>query len=106
MGDKVWVGKKAMVLSLEELERNHFKDRDGYFWCSKNKDNQYGNDSVSQLRYGSCISPPMQKYCGKICEVAEVREEFFKIKEDGARWDWHLWMVKELVLIQDILEAE
>lgn len=37
MVDKVWVGKKVQVLSLEELEKNHFKDEEGYFWDNESE---------------------------------------------------------------------
>ncbi|OQA65595.1 MAG: hypothetical protein BWY36_00972 [Candidatus Diapherotrites archaeon ADurb.Bin253] len=87
MVEKVWVGKKVQVLSLKELEKNHFKEF-GNIWYSRNEEKKHGNNSLHRLKYENTINVSMQKFCGKICEVAEVREEFFKIKEDEAGWNW------------------
>lgn len=103
MVEKVWVGKKVRVLSLEELEKNHYKDRYGYFWYSKESFMKFGvDDSIKK----NCIYRLMQRLCGKVCEVSEEMYGFFQIKEDSDLFSWHLWMVKEPVTIEDILNSE
>ena len=106
MVDKVWVGKKVRVLSLEELERNHFKDENGYFWYSKNEENKHGNNSLYRLKYENTFNATMQKFCGKVYEVSQVRDSGFIIKEDTEHFLWHLWMVKEPISIEKVLESE
>ena len=105
MVEEVWVGKKVQVLSLEELEKNHYKDKYGYFLYSKKEYSK--NESgypISRLRNEGCIIPQMQKYCGKICEVSQVREDYFRLKDRGCNWS--LWMVKEPISIEKVLESE
>ena len=99
MVEKVWEGKKVRILSLEELERNHYKDKFGKFWKGKNKPKFVSGKTWEMTK-------AMQKYCGKICEVTEVREDFFKIKEDEAGYGWSFWMVKEPISIQDVLNSD
>lgn len=110
MVDKVWVGKKVQVLSLEELEKNHFKDEEGYFHYRRKIWSQHGDGGESyytkRLKYGNVCSSSMRKFCGKVCEITQVEESSFKIKEDSELYFWCLWMVKEPVTIEDILEAE
>lgn len=111
MVEKVWVGKKVQVLSLEELEKKHFKDEDGNFWYSENKYCKYGEDTTYRLRYENRMNDKMQKLCGKVCEVNLIRvrfthREYFRLKEDSASFCWHLWMVKEPISIEKVLESE
>ena len=106
MVDRVWVGKKVRVLSLEELEKNLYKDIHGYFWYSKNEENKQGTNSLYRLKYENTFTVPMQKFCGKICEVSQVRDSEFIIKEDTEHFLWHLWMVKEPISIEDILNND
>lgn len=106
MVDKVWVGKKVRILSLEELEINHYKDRFGYFWYSKNEENKHGNNSLYRLKYENTLCTEMKELCGKVYEVSQVRDSEFIIKEDTEHFLWHLWMVKEPISIEDILNND
>lgn len=103
MVEKVWVGKKVQVLSLEELKKNHFKDENGKFWQGKNKPK-----FVSEKTWE--MTKAMRKFCGKIVEISEIRDKeeclSFKIREGFEFWCWQSWMVKEPLSIQDILETE
>lgn len=99
MVEKVWVGKKVQIMSLEELEKNHYKDIAGYFIDYR---------SFAEW-FNSSISPEVRDVVGKVCEVCEVSEitaTWFKLKEDRYNRYWELWMVKEPVSIQDVLESE
>ena len=105
MVEKVWVGKKVQVLSLEELKKNHFKDENGDFWYNKNEYSAYGKDLFYRLRYNNRINNIMQGFCGKVCEVTELGKDHFKLKEDS-RFKFHLWMIKEPISIEDILNND
>ena len=101
MVEKVWVGKKVQVLSLEELEKHHYKDEDGVFWYTE----VLINKPKTSITEGNILPKRMQKYSGKILEVYKVFDEGFLLK-GGGYWIWSLWMVKEPISIEKVLEAE
>lgn len=103
MVKELWVGKKVQVLSLEELEKNHYKDVKNRFWYDKEACMSY--ESRDSLIIDT-ILPEMQGICGKVCEVSRVLRGSFQIKEDSEVYFWGLWMVKDPISIQDVLNSD
>ena len=105
MVDKVWVGKKVQVLSLEELERNHFKDRVGSFWFLEQ--NYASGSFLTNPKHKGNITIGERQILGKICEIVKIDDDHFTLMYPG--WYYSIcypWMVKELLSIKDILDSE
>ena len=110
MKDKVWVGKKVQVLSLEELERNHFKDRVGSFWFSEQ--NYASGSFLTNPKLKGNITISERQFLGKICEIVKIDDDHFTLMYQ--EWyfpEWYFsvcypWMVKELPSIKHILDSE
>ena len=105
MVDKVWVGKKVQVLSLEELEKDYYKNGKGEFFFIKWFD---ADEHDSYIKYGGTLTEGMRRYCSQVVTVIQVvKRNSFLIKEDKPFHKyWNLWMVKEPVSIQDVLDSE